>query len=118
MKTVAPLPEINTISAMIHLSPNTAINGGPNTVKRVNIIRSHPKAPTMVKPKNRFVGYLMRPDTTNSAVRVPKTNRLKTSANPPNLVNQLEADSTFFRETSARPQRESSALTPPVFTSK
>src|SRR5258708_38675711 len=118
MKTVALPPEINATSAMIHLRPNTATKPGPNTAKRVNMIKSHPNAPTKVTAKKRLVGYLMRPDTTSKAVRVPRTSRPKIRANPPNRVNQPEAKSTFSLETSARPHLESSALAPPVLTSK
>ncbi|MGA7129597.1 MAG: hypothetical protein WBZ19_25000, partial [Chthoniobacterales bacterium] len=91
MKAVVPPPETSATSAITHLSPKTAKNGGPNTAKRLNISRSHPSAPIMVTTKKRLVGYLIRPDTTKRAVRVPRTSRLKMSANPPNLVNHLEA---------------------------
>jgi hypothetical protein len=49
----------------------------------------------VINPEEPLGGYLV-PDTTKRAVRVPRTRRLKTSANPPNLVTQLDADSTFF----------------------
>lgn len=114
----ATLPLTITASAITQRIPNANIADWPRDANSEKTKSNHPIAPVELTIRNLVVGYLNKPDTIRSAVRVPRINRLKIRVYPPYRSNQREARSVLCNGSNRCAQRDSKTRLPPNFISK